>query len=119
FPEDLIFPMDTFASLKTHINGALGEWIRCAVWAGVVLQRMHVPSQQFSSAVISEQTQGCMVTEKTGALGVATKDSLGNRIENEPDALLATLQGHFGLFPLGDVLRERHNESRHCLRPRN
>jgi hypothetical protein len=111
-PKNLIFSMDTFAFLKTHIDRALREWIRGAVWARVVLQRMHVLPEQLSSVVISEQGHGRPVTEKTGTPWVATKDALSSRIEYEPNTLLTSPQCLFGLFPLDDILGKRHSEPR-------
>jgi hypothetical protein len=46
---------------------------------------MHVFPKQFGRIVVSEQARGCTITEKTGTLGIATKDRLSCGIEYEPD----------------------------------
>jgi hypothetical protein len=46
---------------------------------------MHVFPQQFGWIVVSEQARGCAITEKTGALGITTKDRFSGGIEYEPD----------------------------------
>src|SRR5207253_11468843 len=84
-PINLIVSMDTLTFLKTYVNGAFLDRIRCPVYPSVVLQRMHVFPEQFSRIVVSEQARSCTITEKTGTLGIATKDRFSGRIEYEPD----------------------------------
>ena len=75
--------------------------------------------EQFEGFVVTEQANGGLIAEETGAMRIATKDSFGGRIENETDSLLAFLEGFFCLFPFGDVLREGHDKSRYGLSARN
>src|SRR5437899_2976757 len=84
-PINLIVSMDTLTFLKTYVNGAFLDRIRRPVYPSVVLQRMHVFPEQFSRIVVSEQARSCTITEKTGTLGIATKDRFSGGIEYEPD----------------------------------
>jgi hypothetical protein len=80
-PINFIVSMDALSFLKTYVNGALLERIRGAIRPSVVLQRMHVFPEQFGRIVVSEQARGCTITEKTGTLGIATKDRFSGGIE--------------------------------------
>ena len=77
--------MDALSFLKTDVNGALLDWVWRAVHTSVVLQRMHVFPEQFARIVVSEQARGRTITEKTGTLGIATKNRLSGGVEYEPD----------------------------------
>src|SRR6266498_2220768 len=118
-PKNVIVNMDAKVLMKTHVNGTLVDWKRSPVFASIVLKCMHILAKQFGGFVVTEQASCCSIAEETCAVGIATKDCFSGGIENETDSLLAFLQGFFCLFPFSDVLRERHDKSRHAFRTRN
>src|ERR1700722_15035685 len=108
-PINLVVSMNALAVLKTYINGALLDRIGPAVCPSVVVQRMHVLTQQLGRVVISKQADRRRITEEANPLRIATKDPLRGGIEYEPDSLLVLLQRIFRPFSLHNVFTERHD----------
>jgi hypothetical protein len=118
-PKNVIVDMNSSVFMKTYINGTLVNGKGSSVLARMVLKLVHIFAKQFGGFVVTEQANCCSIAEETCAFRIAAKDSFSGRIENETDSLLTFLQSFFCLFPISDVLRERHDKSRHALGARN
>ncbi len=80
-------------------------------------QLMHVLTDQFLFAVISEHLDTAGVTEGTSPLIINSVNSFSRRIENQPQFLPALIQFMIGLVqffrPHANVLLKIFNESLH------
>lgn len=61
----------TLTVLKTVVDRALLEWVRAAIWAGMVLRCMHVLPEQFGRILVRKQVCRRLIGESAGAIGFA------------------------------------------------
>src|ERR1044072_7197960 len=76
----------------------------------MVFECMHVLADQLLSSVVAEYLCCGRITEQTGSMRIAAKDSFGRRIEHQASSLVTLLQGFLCLFAFGDVFRQSQHE---------
>jgi hypothetical protein len=79
------------------VDPALGHRVRIAVWAGVVHQFVHVPTQQVGIGLEAEQAHTRRVGEGAFSIQIDAVDPLSRRIQKQLLDTAGSVQGVQGL----------------------